>query len=113
MPETVKEVYVHGTLDEQPVKTHKLKKHVKNRNKVGRASIVPPSLDPPSKRARHDFAEGAPQSVPGRNMSCTLTFPGKNQHPSSRPVDHGDDWRVDDGTYDGAYDDFYDDSWHR
>jgi hypothetical protein len=28
-PETVTEVDVHGTLDEQPVKTHKLKKHVK------------------------------------------------------------------------------------
>jgi hypothetical protein len=32
-PETVTEVYVHGTLDEQPVMTHKSKKHVKDRNK--------------------------------------------------------------------------------
>jgi hypothetical protein len=44
--------------------THKSKKHVKDRNRAGRASMVPPSLDPPSKHARHDFAEGAPQSVP-------------------------------------------------
>jgi hypothetical protein len=56
------EVDVHDTLNKQPVKTHKSKKHVKDHNKAGRASIVPPSLDPPSKRARHEFAEGAPES---------------------------------------------------
>jgi hypothetical protein len=112
-PETVTEVDVHSTLDEQPVKTHKSKKHVMDRNKAGRVSMVPPNLDPPFKWARHDFAEGAAQSVPGRNTSCTSTFPGENQHPSSRPIDQVDDWRVNNGTYDGAYDDSYDDSWHR
>jgi hypothetical protein len=118
MPETVTEVNVHGTLDKQPVKTHKLKKHVKDRNKVGRASMVPPGLDQPFKHACLDFAEDAPQSVPGQNM-CTPTFPGKNQHPPSRPQrgsgpNQGDDWQVDDGTYDRAYDgSYYGDSWHR
>jgi hypothetical protein len=42
--ETVTEVDVHGTLDEQPVKTHKSKKHVKDRNKAGRALMVPPTV---------------------------------------------------------------------
>jgi hypothetical protein len=32
--ETVTEVDVHGTLDEEPIKTHKSKKHVKDRNKA-------------------------------------------------------------------------------
>jgi hypothetical protein len=116
-PETVTGADIHGTLDEQPFKTHKSKKHVKDHNKAGRASMVPPSLDPPSKRARHDFAEGAPQNVPRRNTLCTSTSLGENQRPSSRSIDQGDDWRVNDGTYDGAYDgaydDSYDDSWHR
>jgi hypothetical protein len=112
------EVYIHGTLNKQPIKTHKLKKHVKDRNKAGRASMVPPSLDQPSKRSRLDFAEDAPQSVPGRNMSCTSTFPGESQRPPSCPqrgsgADQGDDWQVDDGTYDRAYDgSYYGDSWH-
>jgi hypothetical protein len=112
-PETLTEADIHRSLDDQPIKTHKSKKHVKDRNKAGRASMAPPSLDPPSKHARHDIAEGAPQSVPRRNMSSTATYPGENQRPTSRSIDQGDDWRVDDGTYDGAYDNSYDDSWHR
>jgi hypothetical protein len=111
-PNTVTEADIHRTLEEQPVKTHKLKKHVKDRNKADRASMALPSLDPPSKHARHDIAEGAPQNVPRRNTSCTSTYPGENQRPSSRSIDQWDNWRVDNGTYDGAYDNFYDDSWH-
>jgi hypothetical protein len=117
----VTEVDVHGTLDEQPVKTHKLKKHIKqDRNKAGRALVVPPSLDQLSKRASLDFAEDAPQSVSGRNASCTSTFPGENQHPLSRPqrgsgADQGDDWQVNDGPYRQPYNDgsYYGSSWHR
>jgi hypothetical protein len=105
---TVTEADIHRTLDDQPVKAHKSKKYVKDRNKAGRASMAPPSLDPPSKHARHDIAEGAPQSVPGRNTPCTATYPVENQRPTSRSIDQqGDDWRVNDGTYDGAYDNSY------
>jgi hypothetical protein len=54
----VTEVEVH--LD-QPVKDRKSKKHDKDRTKAGRVSMAPPNLAPPSKRACHDFADGAPQ----------------------------------------------------
>jgi hypothetical protein len=60
MPEMVTEVDVHGTLDEQPVKTHKSKKPVKDRHKAGRASMISPNLDSPSKLACLDFAGDAP-----------------------------------------------------
>jgi hypothetical protein len=51
-----------------------------------------------------------PQSIPGRNKSCTTTYPGENQRPTARSIDqHRDNWRVDDGTYD----DSYEESWHR
>jgi hypothetical protein len=81
----------YRTLDDQPIKTHKSKKHVKDRNKACRASMAPPSLDSPSKRAHHDIAEGAPQSVPGRNTLCTATYLGENQCRTSRSIDQGDD----------------------
>jgi hypothetical protein len=78
------------------------------------------SLDQPSKRARLDFAEDAPQSVPGRSASCTLTFPGENQRPPSCPqrgsgADQGDDWQVDHGPYGQPCNDSscYGDSRHR
>jgi hypothetical protein len=45
----VAEVEVHRTFDDQPVKDRKSKKHNKDRNKAGRVSMAPPSLDPPSK----------------------------------------------------------------
>jgi hypothetical protein len=63
----VMEADIHRTLDDQPVKAHKSKKQDNDRNKAGRASMAPPSLDPLSKCACHDIAEGAPQSIPGRN----------------------------------------------
>jgi hypothetical protein len=109
----VAKVDVHRTFDDQPIKAHKSKKHGKYRNKAGRVSMAPPSLDPPSKRACQDIAEGVPQSMPRRNKSCFVTYPGKNQRPTARSIDQqGDDWRVDDGNYDSAYDDSYEDSWH-
>jgi hypothetical protein len=83
MPKTVTEVDVHGTFDGQPVKTHKLKKPVKDCLKEGRASMIPPVLDSPSKCAHLDFAADAPPTPPGRNLSCSSTFPGENQHPPS------------------------------
>jgi hypothetical protein len=68
--------------------------------------MAPPSLDPPSKCALHAIAEGVPQSIPGRNKSCTATYPDENQRPTARSINqHEDNWRVDDGTYDGTYDD--------
>jgi hypothetical protein len=76
--------------------------------------MAPPSLGPPSKRAHHDIAEVTPQSIPGRNKLCTGTYPGENQRPTAHSIDqHGDDWRVDDGTYDGTYDNSYEYSWYR
>jgi hypothetical protein len=79
--------------------------------------MAPPSLDLPSKRTRHNIAEDAPQSIPGRDKLCTMTVPGKNQRPSVRSNDqYGDDGTYDgthDGSYDGTYDDSYEDSWHR
>jgi hypothetical protein len=82
--------------------------------------MVPPSLDQSSKRARLDFAENAPQSVPWRNTSCTATFPGKNQRPPFRPqrgsgAGQGDVWQVNDSPYGQPYNDgsYYGDSWHR
>jgi hypothetical protein len=65
----VMEADVYWTLDDQPVKAHKSKKHDKNCNKAGRASMAPLSLDPPSKHARHDIAEGALRVYPG-GTSC-------------------------------------------
>jgi hypothetical protein len=118
-PEMVTEVNVHGTLDKQPVKTHKSKKHVKDRNMAGRASMVPPSLDQPSKHASLDFAEDK-TCVLGRNTLCTSTFPGENQRPPSCPqrgsgADQGDDWQVYNSPYGQPYNDgsYYGDSWHR
>jgi hypothetical protein len=82
----------HRTLDDQPVKAHKSKMHEKDRNKTGRASMAPPSLDPLSKRACHDITEGAPQSIPGRNKSCSMTYPCEYQRPTSCSINQqGDD----------------------
>jgi hypothetical protein len=83
----------------------KSKKQDKDRTKSGRVSMAPPNLAPPSKRAHHDFADGAPQeSIPGQNKLCSTTYPGENQRPI--PV-HSNDHReyTDDGF------DTYEDSW--
>jgi hypothetical protein len=109
----VAEVEVYRTIDDQPVKDRKSKKHDKDRNKAGRVSMALPNLDPLSNRAPHDISEGAPQSIPRRNKLCTATYPGENQHPSIRSNDQYRDDGAYDGTYDGTYDNSYEDSWHR
>jgi hypothetical protein len=117
-PETVTEVDVHGIFDGQPVKAHKSKR---DRLKAGRASMIPPVLDSPSKRACHDFAADAPPLLPpaGRNASCSSTFPGENQRPPACPqrgsgADQGGKWQAYDGPNGQPYDDgsHYGDSWH-
>jgi hypothetical protein len=106
----VAEVEVHRTVDDKPVKDRKSKKHDKDCNKAGRVSMAPPSLAQPSKRACYDIADSAPQEgIPGRNKSCSATFPGKNQRPIPvRSNDHRE--YGDDGTYNGAYNGTYDDT---
>jgi hypothetical protein len=84
-PETVTAIDVHGTFNRRPVKIHKLMKPVKDRHKAGRASMIPPVLDSPSKHASLDFAADSPLPPPGRNALCSSTFPGEIQRPPSCP----------------------------
>jgi hypothetical protein len=60
-PKNMKEVYVHGISDGQPVKAHK---STKDRLKTGRALKFPPALDPLSKRAHLNLAADAPPLPP-------------------------------------------------
>jgi hypothetical protein len=117
-PENVTEVDVHGTSNGRPVKA---KKMTTDSLKTGRASMHPPVLDLPSKRAHLNLAADPPlpptPSPPaGRGASCTSTYPGKNQRPSAwSGANQGGDWRPYDDPcgqpYDGGA--HYDESWRR